>query len=258
VARQAFEEWHAQPERIPLCDIIGCHVTNYRTSPEFDELRIPRELFEFWDQAASGFGTIYESIVSTAWQVKVEKITKGKKPKHEGGSEWERKNGLYEALGAAFRTDDFRPGAVDVAKKYFIRVTKTAAHSGRFELACLFLERLAGMRKNRIDAIKEIGDSIARSSEKRKLLPRLFNTRNIFDALVYIQRRIGEKNETPLCFDTIITALDLVSEDDSLPQDFWLVRSLIQLRVMEQVDIDTLRELPDDDLEASAADDKKE
>jgi hypothetical protein len=36
------------------------------------------------------------------------------------------------------------------------------------------------------------------------------------------------------------------------------VRSLIQLRVMEQVDIDTLRELPDDDLEASAADDKKE
>ena len=114
------------------------------------------------------------------------------------------------------------------------------------------------MQKSRIEAIKEIGDSIARSSEKRKLLPRLFNTRNIFDALVYIQRRIGEKNETPLRFDTITTALDLVSEDDSLPQDFWLVRSLIQLRVMEQVDIDTLRELPDDDLEAGAAEDKKE
>ncbi len=69
VARKAFERWRSQPEqeRISLQDVVGCHVTNYRTNPEFDELRIPRELFQFWDEAASRFGKLYQDVVERAW-----------------------------------------------------------------------------------------------------------------------------------------------------------------------------------------------
>jgi CRISPR-associated protein Cst1 len=252
VAREAFEEWNSQADKMPLRDIIGCHSTNYRTSPEFDELRIPRELFEFWYQAASGFGMVYDSVVAAAWESKPVKAVRGKKAKREDSDEWQRRNGLYEALGRTFHSDDFRPRAVEVAKKYFIRIDNDAVRAGSFDLACLFLERLAGMRKSRIEAIKEIGDSIARSNDRKKLLERLFTSRNFVDTLVYSQNRIAAGG-TPLRFDAILEALDLASEEDSLPRDFWLVRDLIILRVLEKTDPETLKQLPEPALESSSA-----
>ncbi len=252
VARTAFEEWSARTERIALRDIVGCHATNYRTSPEFDELRIPRQLFEFWNEAASGFSTLYNAIVAAAWDSKPVKDRKSKDAGKDERNEWERRNGFYEALGAAFQEDDFRAQAVRAAKQYFVKIDQAPPQPGTFDLACLFLERLAGMQNSRIEAIKEIADSIARSSEKKRLLQQLVTTRNFVDTLVYVQSRIDRVGEKPLRFEAILTALDLISEDDSLPRDFWLVRDLIILRVLEQVDPETLKELPDPGFEGSA------
>jgi CRISPR-associated protein Cst1 len=251
MARVAFEEWSAQTDRIVLRDIVGCHATNYRTSPEFDELRIPRQLFEFWDEASSGYAALYSSIVKAAWDSKPAKGSDVEGPSKAEKPEWERRNGLYEALGAAFQVDDFRAKAVGVAKRYFVKIHTGLPQHGSFELGCLFLERLAGMQRNRIEAIKEIADSISRSSEKKRLLQQLLTTRNFVDTLVYVQSRIERADETPLRFEAILSALDLVSEDDSLPRDFWLVRDLIILRILEQVDSETLRDLPEPALEES-------
>ena len=107
------------------------------------------------------------------------------------------------------------------------------------------------MRKSRIEAIKEIGDSIARSNDRKKLLERLFTSRNFVDTLVYAQNRIAAGGK-PLRFDAILEALDLASEEDSLPRDFWLVRDLIILRVLEQTDPETLEQLPEPALETSS------
>jgi CRISPR-associated protein Cst1 len=258
VAREAFESWRDQRDPIPLRDIVGCHTTNYRTSPEFEELRIPRELLLFWYEASSGFGAVYDSVVSSAWASNTDKRAKGKKPKKDAENEWARRNGLYESLGAAFQSDDFRRQAAAVATKYFIKIGKTAPQPGSFELACLFLERLASMRKSRVEAIREIGDRIAGSSERTRLLERLWPPNNFLGGLVYAQHRMQKAGETPLRFDAILTALDLVSEDDSLPQNFWLVRDLIILRVLEQVDPETLSELPEPALETPLAEGKED
>lgn len=258
VAREAFEEWKSQTDPIPLRDIVGCHTTNYRTGPEFAELRIPRQLLQFWYDASSGFGTAYASVVSAAWESRSDKSAKGKIPKKDSENEWSRRNGLYESLGTAFREEDFRHRAVAVAKKYFIRIDKSALQPGSFDLACLFLERLADMRKNRVEAIREIGDRIAASPQRAKLLERLLPSRNFVDALVFAQNRMQKAGEPPLPFDTILAALDLVSEEDSLPKDFWLVRNLIILRVLEQVDSDTVRDLPEPALETTAGEEKKD
>jgi len=43
-ASRVVEEWKDAEvsNRPPLCDLIGCHVTNYGPKPTYDELRIPR------------------------------------------------------------------------------------------------------------------------------------------------------------------------------------------------------------------------
>ena len=244
VARMAFETWRSQPDRLPLRDIIGCHTSNYRISPEFEELRIPRELFEFWNEAASGFGPIYETVVSSAWESRKEKSSRGKKPKNESETEWVRRNGFYESLGAAFQSEDFRHQAGAVAK-YFIRTGGASQRPGSFELACLFLERLAGMRKIRIEAIREIGDQIAASDDKKKILERLIVTKNPVGTLVYAQIRMQRAGEAPLKLDTVLTAFDLLSEDDSMSKDDWLARDLIVLRVIEKAGTDIVSDLPE-------------
>jgi len=253
VAREAFTEWSNQPDRIPLRDIIGCRSTNYRTEPEFDELRMPKALFEFWYEAASGYGATYDALVAAAWEAKAPK----KNQKGIGKSEWQRRNGLYEALGKAFQADDFGQ-AIRAAMRYFIRIEGKKVRPGSFGLACLFLERLAGMTKLRIDAIREIADQVSKSSASKKLLTRLFESpTNFTDWLVYAQRTIEKAGEPCFRFDSILAALDMVSEDDSMPRDFWLVRNLIILRALEAVDDSVSQELPEPVLQSAVNDDKE-
>jgi CRISPR-associated protein Cst1 len=249
IARDTFEEWRNRSEHIPLRDIIGCHTSNYRTKPEFDELRLPKELFEFWYDAASGFGKAYESVVDKAWETK-----RSKKKSQEGSeNEWQRRNGFYESLGMAFRVDDYR-STITKAIKYFVNIENKSALPGGFGLSCLFLERLAGMKKMRIEAIREIADRVSKSRENKKILKRLFeSSKNFIDWLVFAQNAIDKAGESPIQFDSILTALDMVSEDDAIPRDFWLVRDLIILRALE-VSSDVLHELPEPQLNSIATD----
>jgi CRISPR-associated protein Cst1 len=249
IARDTFEEWRNRSEHIPLRDIIGCHTSNYRTKPEFDELRLPKELFEFWYDAASGFGKAYESVVDKAWETK-----RSKKKSQEGSeNEWQRRNGFYESLGMAFRVDDYR-STITKAIKYFVNIENKSALPGGFGLSCLFLERLAGMKKMRIEAIREIADRVSKSRENKKILKRLFeSSKNFMDWLVFAQNAIDKAGESPIQFDSILTALDMVSEDDAIPRDFWLVRDLIILRALE-VSSDVLHELPEPQLNSIATD----
>jgi CRISPR-associated protein Cst1 len=212
---------------------------------------MPKELFKFWYDAASGFGKTYESAVERAWQAKAsKKKTKGVE------DEWQRRNGLYEALGSAFQAGDYRPKIVS-AIKYFIRIENKTALPGSFGLTCLFLERLAGMRKNRIEAIREIADQVSKSRENKKLLRRLFeSSKNFMDWLVFAQNAIKKAGENPIRFDSILTALDMISEDDAMPRDFWLVRNLIILRALE-VDPNVSDDLPEPVLDSSATDVKE-
>jgi CRISPR-associated protein Cst1 len=245
VTRQAFEEWRADPERIALRDIVGCHTTNYRTSPEFDELHIPQDLFLFWDEAKSNYGSLYDAVITESWKSRRPTPAAARKTKANEDTEWERRNGFYEDLGSAFEVEDFRQNAVAVAKKYFIKIEKTASQPGSFDLACLFLERLAGMRKDRVAAIKEIGDRIAQCRDSEKVLSRLYNSWKILDTLMYAQKRMRDAGEAPLPFETILLALDMVSDDDRISQDWSLVRSLVILRTLEMIDPERARELPE-------------
>lgn len=104
----------------PLCDIVGVHATNYSSGPDYDELRIPRGLLEFWSEARN-FGDLYQRIEREAWESEESKRKKRKKGAAEQTSdppplpELARKNRLYEALGGALALSVFRFAIPDYA-----------------------------------------------------------------------------------------------------------------------------------------------
>ena len=106
------------------------------------------------------------------------------------------------------------------------------------------------MTKIRIDAIRQIADQIASSSEGKRILDRLIKGKGPIDAFLYAQIRMSRAGEPPLSLDKVLCALDLLSEDDSPSKEAWLVRDLIVLRIIEQMGQTALNELPEFPLES--------
>jgi len=101
----------------PLADCIGYHVTNYGSSPDFDQYFIPKELLEFWLEvrlAPEKVRKVHQWMVQSSWEKPEGKRTakkKGKNGKEEGERTIESlRNYYYESLGEAFESLDWREG----------------------------------------------------------------------------------------------------------------------------------------------------
>ncbi len=238
-----------------LSDIVGCHVTNYGSGPEYDELRVPKALLAFWSTAMANFPVQYAEIVNSAR----EQLTKPKTRKKQetvSGSAGEpidenRRNFFYEDLGRAFRSVNYQADALQIARKYFFRMDKADIKAGAYELARCFLETVAGMTKDRIDAVERIADRIAASPEVEKIVARLFKRNRGMDFIVSLtdaMDRLVRKSEPAFSTADVHLALNLVSEDDATPTDTWLIRELMIMRILETVSLrrpEEVSKLPD-------------
>ncbi len=254
----------------PLSDITGIHATNYGTDPNFEELHIPRGLLEFWREAGSF--PAYQEIEHRSWQTQEAKSTprKGKKkinlgeaPEGSGAGKAEvlsteifnltRRNHLYEALGEAFRSDNFQEKAKLVAAQFFLRRQGKKAAARIIEVTELFLEKVADMERERLEAIREIADHIADhliigAGETRaagQLTRRKLRLGELLQFLSYIQRKLCDAKK-PLQWEKVLTALNLQSDDDRTASDYWLVQELILIRLYERLaNSSALAELPE-------------
>lgn len=261
-ARRAIDEIEKLPQadRPPLCDITGIHATNYGAGASYDELRIPRGLLEFWSEAGN-FGDLYRRIEHQAWEI--EKPTSKKKGRnkekeeqqHPAIQEVSRRNFLYEALGNAFRTLDFRSEAKRVAVRFFISRKGKEIDPNATALAELFLEKVASMEKQRLEAIRSIADNIADnlilSGNERKITWALFRRRlklgEFLQYLSLLQRKLSDTGH-PFAWDNFLLALNLNSEDDRSASDHWLVQELILIRLYERLaKTPVLNEIPEQD-----------
>ncbi len=245
-----------------LSDITGIHATNYGTDPNFEELHIPRGLLEFWQEAGSF--PVYQEIENHAWEVPSVKV-KSKKPKKteeaEGNSlekaqipfEFIRRNYLYEHLGEAFRSDNFQEKAKLVATQFFLHRDGKRVKPGTLQVTELFLEKVAGMERERLEAIREIADHIADhliigAGERRaagQLIRRKLRLGEFLQFLSYVQRKLSEVRK-PISWDKVLTALNLQSDDDRTASDYWLVQELMLIRLYERLaNSPALAELPD-------------
>ncbi len=244
--------------RPSLGDIIGIHATNLGTQPNYEEIRIPSGLLEFWSEAGT-FGPLYRQVEADAWETRERKVRKlrkqqSKAKKAEPPPELVRRNRLFEALGNAFVSSDYRDEAKQIAVRYFLRRSGRYATSGTTALAEFFLEKVAGMEKQRLEAIRQIADLIAeelilgKSGNVRSVEP-LFRRRmklgEFLRWLSQIQRRLSDLGR-PLSWDSVLLALDLAGDEDRTAKDFWLVEELVLIRLLERAaKSDVLAELPE-------------
>ena len=199
---------------------------------------------EFWSEAGT-FGDLYRRIEQQAWQTeeaKPKKKGRGKEsePKEELPPvvrEISRRNFLYEALGKAFRSPDFREEAERVAIRFFIPRGKQI-DPNTTALAELFLEKVGGMEKTRLEAIRGIADALADSQDVKWVIDRLMRSgSSLYDylpAMRAIQRRLSAEKK-PIAWDQLLLALDLADEDDSTARDTRLVAELILIRIFERL-----------------------
>lgn len=249
-------------DRPPLCDIVGLHATNYGAGASYDELRIPCGLLEFWSEAGSF--DVYREIELRAWEdaePKPKKKTGNKAtgPEKEPSPavrEASRRNFLYEELGKAFREPDFREKAKSVAVRFFLPRSGKQVKPNTTALAELFLEKVAGMQKERLEAIRRIADNIADNlilqGNERKVAWALFRRRlkmgEFLQYLSLIQRKLSDSGH-PFTWDNFLLALGLDSNDDRSGKDHWLVQELILIRLYERLaKTPVLSEIPEQEL----------
>lgn len=271
-ARQTMAK--LQDERLssplPLSDIIGIHATNYGTDPNFEELRIPCGLLDFWSEAGSF--PVYREIEQRAWEAQEFKSNPKKKSKQgkKNGetsqpeakeqtdvppeiSELTRRNYLYEALGEAFRSDDYRERAKQVAVRFFLQKHGKQIVPGTMQITELFLEKVAGMERERLEAIREIADHIAddlilgagERGAVSPLLKRKLRFGEFLQLLSRVQAKLSKAGK-PLSWKKVLKALNLENEDDRTTTDHSLVQELLLIRLYERLaSSPVLAELPE-------------
>jgi CRISPR-associated protein Cst1 len=217
-------------EQIPLADVIGCHATNYGSGPDYEEIRIPRALLGFWQEARSF--SFYSDVVRSNWEAKTEKSSAKGTALQANIPDWQRRNLFYEDLGRLFRNREMPHTAFGLAKKYFMRL-RAPDEERSFQLTRLFLERMTDMTRERLDAIERLATSIAESSKWKDSVDRLFRARDVIRALVDIQDRLLRTKEGALTTADVYQAFDILSDYDTTARDSGFVRDLLLLKILE-------------------------
>lgn len=245
-ARQVVDEIGKLPmsKRPFMCDIIGVHATNYGAAPSFDELRIPCGLLQFWSEA--GALGLYRKIEQEAWTVDRPKTEKGKR-KAKNDKEIEpppafpelaRRNSLYEALGEALRSPNYQEKAKKVAVQFFLRRSGKRVAPNTTDLAEFFLEKVADMEKERLDAIRDIADAIVAARDAKWIVDRLMRSgKSLYDYMPVmraVQQKLSAEGKS-ISWEKFLLALDLADENDATARDTWLVSELVLIRVFERL-----------------------
>jgi CRISPR-associated protein Cst1 len=226
---------------LPLVDLLGCHMTNYGSGPDFEEIRLKRGILEFL-RAAKQYSA-YRTIRDSAWETVPAKPRKAAtKPARNSPSGY-RRNFFFEDIGKMQRRATI--GRTAIIHRHF--TPHAGREAGVFELACHFARKVLEMTQEQVKAIKELAGQIAASRQAENYLDRLFQRRgftNYIRTLTEISDRMKRANEAPLATETILQAFDLTNEDDASPRDEGLVRELILIRLIEVLPQERLKELP--------------
>ena len=219
------------------CDLVGCHVTNYGSGPDYNELRINNGLVEF---IRFGLGhPVYRAIRDGSWELSAPK-SKKKAPFEDTPREM-RRNHFYEDLGKFLRDGDVRD--TGIVRRYFTNHGRGG--DGAFELAAVFARKVLGMTQEQIEAIKELADRMSGSQKAADHLDRLFQRRgltNYVRTIADISDRMVRAGERSIPLESVLRAFNMASEDDAFTRDASLVRELILLRIIEKLPSDRVPE----------------
>lgn len=227
----------------PLADCIGIHLTNYGAGPDYHQYRIPKELLEFLVEiqfAEQEVREAHKTIIQKAWE-------KDKKPSKKSSAVEEsqrvsKRNDYYEALMETFEDRNWQENVRKIIGRFFVHTKADEYVFNNYQLTAFFLEKVGGMEKERLEIIRGIADQIALdliigNNEKKwinELYFREYKPSRFTGYLIKAQKSLAEKGKV-FTMDDVLIMLDIYSEYDTGAKDFWLVRDLFLIRLLEMV-----------------------
>lgn len=222
----------------PVTDCIAYHFTNYGTSPDYKEYIIPSSFLVFLKKLKlnSELEKVYKEIIRFNWFSKNKKETEQKN----------KSNLFYNAIAKFLQNYDQN----DFIRLFRFFINTKVKDLNSFSLVQLFLTEVVGMNKSRLEKIKEIADKIFSLNDEKfikEILLKKYNQRDFIDYIVRIQSKLKKAKLDCFTMDDVCLALGITNSDDSTNSDFWLVRDLITIRLLEisSIQIDDI-EVSDD------------
>lgn len=262
-----IERLDAREEHDRPASVTAYHISNSGQSPDLDIYYLPLEVSDFLRSVPTPqYRFAWDAVRQRGWE-----ITRARRRKTEDAA-LPRYNTLYEdLLRLPDRADSFirtyflrvpqrrdRPG--DPTATYSVR---SEAHLVSWDLTDLFLRKVVGMDRSRIDHIRALGDALAsyvQSENDRRLFYVLRRSDKYGDvrvALIKASEAQMRRGRPPLVgFDQFVAVFE-TGED--LPYDDWrLARDLVLIRMIEQLHAAGwikahVDELPEPSLEETAA-----
>lgn len=250
-----------------LTSVTAYHISNSGQSPDLDIYFLPLEVSNFIQLLPTPpYRVAWAALRERGWE-----ITRSGRRRTEDAV-LPRYNTLYEdLLQLPDRADSFirtyflrvprrrvRPG--DPTATYSVR---SEAHLVSWDLTDLFLRKVVGMDRSRIDHIRALGDALAsyvQSENDRRLFHVLLTSNRYGDvrvALIKASQAQMRRGRPPLVgFDQFVAVFE-AGED--IPYDDWrLARDLVLIRMIEQLHAAGwikahVDELPEPSLEETAA-----
>lgn len=238
------------------------HLTNTGIGqPDIDLFHLPSQVVGFLRAVSrASTASAWRGIEQAAWERPEAKKTSrakarktgsgsaGEKPTDESGPGRSR-NFLYEDLF------DLPANTARFVRTYFLRRSYRYARERdprsdyslsrdrdlvSWELTRLFLKEVIGMEKNRIDAIRELGNRIAThvaAENDRRFFQGLYRTRRYVDLrnlLIKASNARLKKGQPPLLgFDEFLVVFE--EGDETARVDWTLARDLVLIRVIEEL-----------------------
>lgn len=237
------------------------HLTNSGQGPDIDIFHLPAEIVAFV-RAASRAGTsgVWSAIQAAAWERQGDGARRRRRGGQEGAVDFEAAAPAQPAPGVSrnFLYEDLFElphNAARFVRTYFLRRSYRSAREGdprreyhlarelelvSWDLTELFLKEVIGMDKNRIEAIRTLGDRIARhiaGDNDRRLFQALYLAKAypiLRNLLIKASNARLKKGQEPLIgFDEFLLIFE---EGEELARVDWaLARDLVLIRVIEQL-----------------------
>lgn len=214
------------------------HLTNYGTNPDVNILHLPSQVVDFLRIANSGmFVQTWRQIARHAWQ------------KTEDARAGTARNFLYEDLfelperarrfvRVYFLRRGFERASKDDPRREYALERDLDLIS--WDLTAMFLREVMGMERERIEAIKELGDrlsSYVSGTNDKRFFGDFYRSNKYGELrgmLIKASSARIKKDEPPLIgFDEFITIFE---DGEELPRIDWrLARDLVLIRMIEQL-----------------------
>jgi len=238
------ERQEAREEQGGPASITAYHISNIGANPDLDIYHLPLEISDFIRSVPTPqYRFAWDALRQRGWE-----ITQARRRK-AGDATLPRYNTLYEDL---LRLPD---GVAAFVRTYFLRVPRrrvragdptatysirSEAHLVSWDLTDLFLRKVVGMDRLRIEHVRAMGDALAghvQSENDRRLFQVLLTSNRYGDvrvALIKASQAQMRRGRPPLVsFDQFVAVFE-AGED--LPYGDWrLARDLVLIRMIEQL-----------------------